>query len=102
MCDAYTLMRQLQESGVPAGVVQTAKDLVERDEQLSARGHLVTVEHPVMGPVVYDASPCTLSRSPGRIGCAPTLGQHTQYVLKELMGMTDAEATALQESGALE
>ena len=101
-CDAFTLMTQLQENGVPAGVVQTAKDLVERDEQLAARAHLVTVEHPVMGPVVYDASPCTLSRSPGRIACAPTLGQHTEYVLKELIGMTDAEVTALREAGALE
>ena len=100
--DAVTLMTQLQESGVPAGVVQTAKDLVERDEQLAARGHLVTVEHPVMGPVVYDGSPSTLSRSPGRIACAPTLGQHTEYVLKELIGMTDAEVAALREADALE
>ncbi len=101
-CDAFSLMTQLQENGVPAGVVQTAKDLVERDEQLAARGHLVTVEHPVMGPVVYDASPSTLSRTPGRIACAPTLGQHTEHVLKQLLGMTDAEVAALKEAGALE
>ncbi|MGQ7793603.1 CaiB/BaiF CoA transferase family protein [Faunimonas sp. B44] len=100
--DAYTLMKALQQNGVPAGVVQNAQDLVERDEQLAARGNLVTVEHPVMGPVVYNGPPSTLSGTPGRIACAPLLGEHTEYVLKEMLGMSDDDVKRLREEGALE
>jgi benzylsuccinate CoA-transferase BbsF subunit len=100
--DAFALMHQLQDGGVPAGVVQNARDLVERDEQLAARGNLVTVEHPVMGPVVYNGSPSTLSRTPGRIACAPLLGEHTDYVLGEMLGMSEDEISKLREAGALE
>lgn len=100
--DAFDLMKRLQGAGVPVGVVQNAKDLVERDEQLAARGNLVTVDHPVMGPVVYNGPPATLSKTPGRIACAPLLGQHTEYVLKEMIGMSDEEIAKMREAGALE
>jgi benzylsuccinate CoA-transferase BbsF subunit len=100
--DGFALMKLLQEHGVPAGVVQNAKHLVERDEQLAARGNLVTVDHPVMGPVVYNGPPSILSKTPGRIACAPLLGQHTEYVLKEMLGMSDEDVAKLREVGALE
>lgn len=100
--DAFDLMKRLQESGVPAGVVQDARDLVERDEQIAARENFVTVEHPVMGPVVYNGAPSRLSRTPARIVSAPLLGEHTDYVLKEMLAMSDEEIAALRETGALE
>jgi benzylsuccinate CoA-transferase BbsF subunit len=100
--DAFDLMKRLQENGVPAGVVQNAQHLVERDEQLAARGNLKTVEHAIMGPVVYNGPPSTLSKTPGRIASAPLLGEHTEYVLKDLLGMSDEEVAKLQEAGALE
>ncbi|GAA4339022.1 CaiB/BaiF CoA-transferase family protein [Pigmentiphaga soli] len=100
--DAFELMKQLQENGVPAGVVQNARDLVEHDEQIAARENFVTVEHPVMGPVVYNGSPSRLSRTPARIACAPLLGEHTDYVLKNMLGMNDGEIAGLREAGVLE
>ncbi len=100
--DAFELMKQLQESDVPAGVVQNARDLVERDEQIAARENFVTVDHPVMGPVVYNGSPSKLSKTPGRIACAPLLGEHTDYILKDMLGMADDEIAKLRDVGALE
>jgi benzylsuccinate CoA-transferase BbsF subunit len=100
--DAFELMKRLQEGGVAAGVVQNARDLVENDEQIAARGNFVTVEHPVMGPVVYNGSPSQLSRTPARIACAPLLGEHTDHVLKNMLGMNDDEIAGLREAGALE
>ncbi|WP_422678170.1 CoA transferase [Blastococcus brunescens] len=47
--DAGELFTRLQEAGVPAGVVQDAADVVERDPHLQARGHWVRLEHPEMG-----------------------------------------------------
>jgi benzylsuccinate CoA-transferase BbsF subunit len=100
--DAFGLMKALQRAGVPAGVAQTAKDLVERDEQLAARGHLVTVQHPEMGPVVYNGIPYKLSRTPGRIGSAPVISEHNDRIFRGLLGLTDAEMAELRDSGVFE
>lgn len=88
--DARKLMYALQAKGVPAGMVQNAKDLVERDEQIAARGAFVTVDHPEMGPVVYNAPPYKLSRTPPEIRSAPLIGQHNDEVMREWAGI-DAE-----------
>lgn len=100
--DAFTLMHDLQRLGVPAGVVQNAKDLVERDEQLRARGALVTVEHKEMGPVVYNAAPYVLSRSPGAIRSAPLIGEHNDKVFGEWLGLDQAEMERLRQEGIFE
>lgn len=99
--DAYTLMNELQGAGVSAGVVQTAKDLVERDPQLALRGQFVKMsDHPEMGPTVYNGVPYKLSRTPGRIRhSAPTLGQHNEVVFKEMLGLDNAEFERLEQAG---
>lgn len=88
--DADTLMRALQAKGVAAGVVQTAKDLVERDEQIAARKAFVEVDHPEMGPVVYNNPPYKLSRTSPEIRSAPLIGQHNDEVFRDWAGI-DAE-----------
>ncbi len=88
--DAHELMHALQAKGVPAGAVQNAKDLVERDEQIAARGAFVTVDHPEMGPVVYNKAPYKLSRTDPQIRSAPLIGQHNDEVFREWAGI-DAE-----------
>lgn len=100
--DAYELMAALQAAGVPAGVVQRCSDL-HRDPQLAHRGHWVTLEHNEMGPTVYDGIPFKLSASPGRLErAAPCLGEHTELVLRELLGYADEEIAELVMAGALE
>jgi benzylsuccinate CoA-transferase BbsF subunit len=100
--DAYELMAALQAARVPAGVVQRCSDL-HRDPQLAHRGHWVTLNHCEMGPTVYDGIPFRLSETPGRLERpAPCLGEHTEFVLKELLGYTDEEIAGLVIAGALE
>ena len=100
--DAYKLMAALQEHGVPAGVVQTAADVVDRDPQLAHRGHWLTLDHPEMGQAVYNAPPFRCSQTPvGLRGPAPLLGQHTREVLRELMDVGDAEYEELQAEQVL-
>jgi benzylsuccinate CoA-transferase BbsF subunit len=95
--DGFVLMEALQKAGVPAGLVQTAKDLMERDPQLAARGHFVTVEHAEMGPVVYNAIPYKLSRTPGGIQrSAPLLGEHNDLVFREWLGVDAEEMQRMQ------
>lgn len=93
--DAHALMRALQAKGVPAGVVQNAKDLVERDEQIAVRGAFVTVDHPEMGPVVYNNPPYKLSRTQPQIRSAPLIGQHNDEVFREWAGIDEAEMERL-------
>ena len=85
-------MRQLQEAGVPAGVVQNAGDLIERDPQLAHRQHWQYLDHPEMGRSIYNNVPIKLSRTPGQLSRpAPMLGQHTEEICTSLLGLTTDE-----------
>lgn len=101
--DALELAQRLQQHGVAAGPVQDAADVLNRDPQLQARGHWVYLDHPEMGRTVYNALPFRLSRTPGFPNRpAPLLGEHTDAVLKEKLGLADAEIEALRAQGALQ
>jgi crotonobetainyl-CoA:carnitine CoA-transferase CaiB-like acyl-CoA transferase len=89
---AEDVMALLQSKGVPAGVVQNARDVLDADEHLKARGYYVYLEHPEAGRTAYDGPPFRLSKTPARFhDAAPMLGQHNDYVCKELLGMSDEE-----------
>ena len=95
--NAAELMVALQEKGVPAGAVHTAADVVDIDPQLAHRGHWLTLDHPEMGPAIYNAPPFRCSRTPvGLQGPAPLLGEHTREVLRELMCVDDDEFEQLE------
>ena len=54
-------------------------------------------------PYATDRSEMNFSVSPGSLDVpAPLLGEHTSYVLKDLIGLTDEEYTSLEEDGVLE
>lgn len=88
---AEDVMRQLQAVGVAAGVVQNAKNLLVDDPQMKARGHYRKVVHAEAGETTYDGPPFKLSASPIELTPAPLLGEHNDYVLKDLLGLTDDE-----------
>jgi benzylsuccinate CoA-transferase BbsF subunit len=99
--DAFALMQSLQEAGVPAGVVQNAKHLVDGDPQLAHRGHFVTLEHAEMGPTVYNNAPYRLSRTPGGPRrAAPLLGQDNHLVFNGILGIGDDELERMKAADA--
>jgi len=100
--DAQTLMNALQEAGVPAGVVQNSADLVDIDPQIRTRETLITVDHPEMGPVVYNNIPFKMSRTPGEIRSAPLIGEHNEKVFGEWLGVSPDEMRRLAEEGVFE
>lgn len=100
--DAANLMRLLQERGVPAGVVQDAKDIVDKDPQLAHRGHWVVLDHREMGRTIYNAAPFRCSLTPARLERpAPLLGEHTEEVCMQLLGMSPDEVTQAVEDRLL-
>jgi benzylsuccinate CoA-transferase BbsF subunit len=101
--DARDLMTKLQAVGVPSGVVQNAQDLIDRDEQLAHRKHWVTLEHKEMGRTLYNAPPVRLSRSPAVLSRpAPLLGEHTEEVCLDVLGMSRSRYDELRASGVFE
>ena len=86
------IFEQLQALKIPAGIIQTAKDLVEYDKQLKARNHLITLNHPEMGETLYNNAPFKMSETPVEpTKAAPMIGADTEDVLKEILGMSEEE-----------
>ncbi len=97
----HQAMRLLQESGVPAGAVQTGEDLY-RDIHLRDRDFIVEVSHSDWGRREHTGLTARLSRSPGRIERGtPAFGEHNRYVFTELLGLSDKEFEGLVRSGVI-
>ena len=95
-------MRTLQDAGVPAGVVNDCRDLFQ-DPQLTHREHFKYLDHAEIGPYPSDQSEFDLSKTPGSLDTpAPLLGEHTEYALKELVGLYEDEYRSFEDDGVLE
>ena len=100
--EAHALMEELQRRGVPAGVVQSAREMLA-DEHLKERGYYAYLDHPETGRSAYDGPPFKLSKTPGSLRApAPLLGQHTEQVCKEMLGLSDEEIADLLVEGVLQ
>jgi crotonobetainyl-CoA:carnitine CoA-transferase CaiB-like acyl-CoA transferase len=87
------------EHDVPVATAYTAADIFA-DSHMDARGDLVTVEDPVIGPVRQQAPfPRTVGSQPEAPSGAPVLGQHTREVLSGALGLDDAELDRLAANG---
>jgi len=88
-------LRELERAGVPAGPINTL-DQVYDDPQVRARGMRQDLPHPAAGSVPLAASPMRFSSSPVQYRRAPPmLGQHTEEVLREELGLDEDEIRAL-------
>jgi crotonobetainyl-CoA:carnitine CoA-transferase CaiB-like acyl-CoA transferase len=102
--DRYEVMRRLLEAGIPAGAVQDARDRVERDEQLRARGYFTTLRQSETGEWPAEELPMRLSRTPssagGRIGRGPpSIGEDNALVYAELLGLSAADVRHGEQEG---
>ncbi len=92
----------LQAAGVPAGVVQNAQDLLEKDEHIRSRNYYQYVEHPEAGREAHDGPAFHLSETPGYIaGPAPLMGEHTMDVCERIIGLSMDEIADLLADGVL-
>ena len=80
-------------------IVSTIKDVFE-DPQIAHRDYLPKLKHSVMGYHTYHKLGFILSKGKSTWRAGPALGEHNEYVFKELLGMTDDEiADALIKGG---
>ncbi len=99
---AEEVMELMQAAGVAAGVLKTVEDLIEHDPQLAHRHHYWKLDHPEIGEYVAPGPPFRLSKTPAEVHRAPLLGEHNEYVLKELLKIPDEEVVELIVEEALE
>jgi crotonobetainyl-CoA:carnitine CoA-transferase CaiB-like acyl-CoA transferase len=92
----------LWSAGIPAAPANSAKDLVE-DEHLSARGFWAAPDQPDVGRRIISGPAFQMSESRLSVqGPAPQLGQHTDEILRELLGLDGTAVAGLRASGALD
>jgi formyl-CoA transferase len=96
----YEVMETLGNAGVPCGAVLDSSD-IWKDRHLHERGAIRTMHHPQRGDWDFPAPPMRLSASCVELVPSPTLGQHTDEVLSEKLGMAEDEVTKLREMGVV-
>jgi crotonobetainyl-CoA:carnitine CoA-transferase CaiB-like acyl-CoA transferase len=96
---AWKIMEQLQQAGIAAGPVMGESDLFT-DPHLHARGFFHVVSHAEAGTHVYPGLMWKMSQTPGTIRRpAVRLGEHNDYVYRELLKLSAAEIESLRDEG---
>ena len=91
----------LEPLGVPCGPIHRL-DEVFANPQIRHRGLQVDVPHPLSGTVPLVANPIKYSRTPLSYDSPPPLlSQHTDDVLRGLLGKSEAEIAALRAAGII-
>jgi len=94
-------IERLKAAGVPCGSVRDLRELFD-DPQLEAREMIARVEHAAVGMLRTLGVNVKLSRTPGSVRTAPpTLGQHTDAVLRGDLGLSADDVDALRQSGVI-
>jgi len=89
-------IERLSAAGVPCGSVRNLQEVFD-DPQLAAREMVARLEHAVAGPLQLLGVPVKLSDTPGGVRTPPpTLGQHTDTVLRNDLGLPAAEIDRLR------
>ena len=97
--DAFAAANLLQQSGVPAYAVLRPTDLY-LDAQLNHRGFFVSNRHAVMGDLPSDGLTTRFSHHQhGPYSAAPIIGQHSETVMREILGMSGEEYVRLSAQG---
>ncbi len=94
-------VKLLDDAGVPNGPINTIPQVFE-EPQVQARGLRIELPHAVAGKVSLVASPMRFSATPLKHEMPPpVLGQHSDEILRGILNKSDAEISALKESGII-
>src|SRR5437762_345624 len=97
----FEAMEILNKDDIPCGPILSMKELAE-DQSLRATGTVVEVDHPERGKYLSVGNPIKLSDSPSEVKRSPLLGEHTDEILRQVLGFTDHQVAEIHDSGALD
>ncbi len=98
--DKYEVMDICNPLGIPVGPILSMKELAE-DAGLRETGTVVEVDHPGRGKYLTVGMPIKMSDSEAEVGRSPLLGEHTEEILRDVLGFSDEEITEIAGSGAV-
>ncbi|MBT5299382.1 MAG: formyl-CoA transferase [Rhodospirillaceae bacterium] len=85
---------------IPVGPILSMKEIAG-DMSLRETGTIVEVDHPERGKYLTVGNPVKLSDSPSDVERSPLLGEHTDEVMRDVVGLSDEEIAAAREDGAI-
>jgi formyl-CoA transferase len=98
--DKFEVMDLCNPLNIPCGPILSMKELAE-EPSLRATGTVVEVDHPTRGKYITVGNPVKLSASPSDIARSPLQGEHTDEILRTVVGLGEDEIAAARDEGAI-
>ncbi|SCW86446.1 formyl-CoA transferase [Ancylobacter rudongensis] len=96
----FEAMEILNKVDIPCGPVLSMKEIAE-DQSLYATGTLVEIDHPTRGKYLTVGNPIKLSDNDVEVERSPLLGEHTEEILAQVLGLGGDEIARIKASGAV-
>jgi formyl-CoA transferase len=96
----FEVMEICNPLNIPVGPILSMKEIAE-DMSLRETGTIVEVDHPERGKYLTVGNPVKLSASPSDVVRSPLLGEHTDEILADVLGMSAEEIEAAKADGAV-
>jgi crotonobetainyl-CoA:carnitine CoA-transferase CaiB-like acyl-CoA transferase len=98
---AASWIEKLKAGGIPCGLIYTVAQALA-DPQTHARAMVETVTHPIAGALKMLGIPMKFSGTPASVRSAPpTLGQHSDEILRDMLGYDVARIASLRANGTV-
>jgi formyl-CoA transferase len=98
--DKFEVMEICNANDIPCGPILSMKELAE-EPSLRATGTVVEVDHPTRGKYLTVGNPIKLSDSPTEVVRSPLLGEHSEEILRGVLGFDDDALEQIRSSGAI-
>jgi formyl-CoA transferase len=96
----FEVMEKCNAVDIPVGPILSMKEIAE-EPSLRQTGTVAEVDHPIRGKYLTVGNPIKLSDSPCEVQRSPLLGEHTDEILKDVLGYSASEVTEIKGSGAV-
>ncbi|MFZ3357340.1 MAG: CoA transferase, partial [Xanthobacteraceae bacterium] len=96
----FEVMDICNKHDIPVGPILSMKEIAE-EPSLRETGTVVEVDHPIRGKYLTVGNPVKLSDSPADVRRSPLLGEHTDEILRKVLGYSEKDVAAIRMSGAI-
>ena len=96
----FEVMEKCNAVDIPVGPILSMKEIAE-EPSLRKTGTVVEVDHPTRGKYLIVGNPIKMSDSISEVKRSPLLGEHTDEILKDVLGFKASEINEIKNSGAL-
>jgi formyl-CoA transferase len=96
----FEVMNICNQHDIPVGPILSMKEIAE-EQSLRDTGTVGEVDHPGRGKYLTVGNPVKMSDSITEVKRSPLLGEHTEEILKKVLGYSDKEVVEIKASGAI-